>query len=319
MNSNVEEPMEFQRQITIRHLRLIKVLGRELNFRRAAEILHTSQPSISRSLMEIEALLQVRLFERTTRRITVTALGRNLIWHAERILGDLDQAQSDFDALSCGASGGLDIGVLRGFSPRLLGRAIELMNDRSPGTEIRLREGFAEDQVSDLLQGRVDLALSHLELSRIEKQLIADVLYEESIGILASPKHPLVRRRQVLWRDLAGERWVLPPIGTTVRGALERTLLIHARGERLPIVEVTAPHFAVALVRESNMLAAVPLQLARWFEKELGAVRRLRLSEELVKWPIYAVRLRSRRISGAATLFVDCLEAAADTTRQTAV
>ncbi|MBX3551187.1 MAG: LysR family transcriptional regulator [Pseudolabrys sp.] len=305
--------MDFQTHLTIRQLRLLKVLGKELNLRRAAEVLNSSQPAVSRSLMEIEAALGARLFERSTRKVTVTPVGRNLIWHAERILGDLEQAQSDFQALSRGAAGGLDVGVLRGFSPAVLADAVTLMNTRMPRIDIRFREGFVEDHVDNLEHGRVDLVLSHLELPSLSKQIVVDPLYEDSIGLLTSRKHPLARRKRVEWREIADYPWVAPPVGTTVRLALERMPLnLSLKKERRPMIEVTAPHFAVAVIRRNHdAIAAMPMQLARWFDAELGAAQCLRMESSLLTWPLYSARLRTRQISDAARLFVDCLKTVA--------
>ena len=154
--------MDFQSRLTLRHLRLVKVIGRELSLSRAAEILNTSQPAISRALSEVETMLNARLFDRSTRKVSPTAIGRNLIWHTERILGDIDQAQADFAALTRGAVGGVKIGVLRSFAPKLLALAVRLMRERAPEVEIVIEEGLADDLLADLMQNRVDLILSHL-------------------------------------------------------------------------------------------------------------------------------------------------------------
>src|SRR5690606_1581100 len=112
--------MRFHRILKMRHLLLIRTLGAELNLRRCADLLNTSPPAISRTLTEIENLLGEKLFERTTRSIKPTQMGTSMIWHAQRVFSDLDQAEADFNALARGASQVLHIGVLFGFSPDLL-------------------------------------------------------------------------------------------------------------------------------------------------------------------------------------------------------
>ncbi|WP_445819582.1 LysR family transcriptional regulator [Bradyrhizobium sp. ISRA442] len=96
---------KFRQRLTIRHLRLIEGVGRELSMSRCAQVLHTSQSAISCGLSEIEDLLGARLFDRTTRRIVPTSLGQILIWHSDQILGQLARAEADFDALSRGVRG----------------------------------------------------------------------------------------------------------------------------------------------------------------------------------------------------------------------
>ena len=77
-----------RRSISLKHLRLVAVLGRELNLSRTAELLHTTQPALSRSLAQLEGLLETRLFDRTTKRVSLTAAGASLLQHADRILAD---------------------------------------------------------------------------------------------------------------------------------------------------------------------------------------------------------------------------------------
>jgi DNA-binding transcriptional LysR family regulator len=303
--------MNFQTHLTLRHLRLVKVVGRELSLSRAAEILHTSQPAISRALSEIESVLNARLFDRSTRKVSPTAIGRTLIWHAERILGDIDQAQADFSALTRGAVGGVKIGVLRAFSPQLLAVAVQLMREQAPEVEIVIEEGLADDLLAALMENRVDLILSHLELPKTERDLLADPIYRDSVGVVAALRHPLVRQRRVAWSELATEKWVLPRPGTTVRTALDRVLRLNAPGKLPTIVESTSLHFMLALVRECNMLTALPMSVVRWFADDLQVAARIDVRGEMFDWPICATRIRTRRVSGAALLFIDCVKTAA--------
>jgi hypothetical protein len=94
-------PMSF-RSVTLRHLRLVSVLGKELNITSSAELLHSTQPALSRTLAELEELLDTRLFERTTKHITLTPSGLVLLQHANRILAEIDGAQQGWPAFARG-------------------------------------------------------------------------------------------------------------------------------------------------------------------------------------------------------------------------
>jgi DNA-binding transcriptional LysR family regulator len=300
--------LDFQRKLTFRHLRLLHVLGRELNLSRCAELLHTSQPAVSRGLREIEDTVGASLFDRTTRAVKPTALGLNLIWHADRILADMAQAESDFIALSKGASGGLNVGVLHGFPPQLLSHVVQRVSEQAPEVMIRLHEGLAHELIRDLGDGVTDLMLGHLDVPEPPQDLNVDVLFTESVGILVSSKHSFARRSRVSLQDLAGERWVLPPLSTTIRLIFERAVMLQVKGVRPHVVEATDPHFVFSLVRDANWVAALPLSLAQWFTSELGAVRLLTLTEELVHWPICIAHGKSRGLSPAASLFARCIK-----------
>lgn len=113
-----------RRSISLKHLRLVAVLGRELNLSRTAELLHTTQPALSRSLAQLEGLLETRLFDRTTKRVSLTAAGASLLQHADRILAELELAQQELVGIRGGIAGEVRIGLLTTFSADLLAQAI---------------------------------------------------------------------------------------------------------------------------------------------------------------------------------------------------
>lgn len=300
--------MRFQRVLKLKHLLLIRTLGAELNMRRCAELLHTSQPALSRMLSEIEELLGHKLFERNTRRVVPTPLGLNMVWHAQRVLGDLDQAEADFNALVRGASQVLHVGVLAGFPPMLLGRAVAGFVAKWPDIELRLHEGLAAELFLSLKQDRVNLILSHIDVQRDDFDVVAEIIYEERAVVIAGTSHALVRRRRLSMEELAGQRWILPPAGTTIRVAIERELLLSAGTRRLPpIVESTGPQFTAALLQSSDMVAAVPEGVGHWLEQSCGVAKPLRLRASLPSWPVCVARHGARPASPAEKDFVACL------------
>jgi len=140
-------------------LRLLHVLGRELNLSRCAERMHISQPATSRGLQEIEGIVGVSLFDRTTHAVKPTALGINLIWHASN--------------------------------------AVQLLSQQAPQVEIRLHEGLAYELICELGDSVTDLMLGHLNVLEPPQELNVDVLFTESVGILVSRKHRFVRRSMI--------------------------------------------------------------------------------------------------------------------------
>ena len=92
--------LNLKRVLTLKQLRLVSVLGRELNLSRCAELLHTTQPAASRALAQLESHLQLSLFQRTTKRIVPTMAGLSLIQHANRVFAEIDLAEENLLGLS---------------------------------------------------------------------------------------------------------------------------------------------------------------------------------------------------------------------------
>lgn len=301
--------VSFKQNLTIRHLRLISTLARELNISRCADALNTSQSAISRGLSEIEDVLGVKLFDRSTRRITPTSPGQNLIWHADQILSQLDQAQADFSALALGAGGELKIGVMGGVSPETLHHAIELAREQAPTLKVKLYCDPAEALMADFTNGRFNLMVTHFDTRKVgSEDLGIDVLYEERVGILCGRGHRLAGKR-VSWRDLAHEDWAITPVETAPRRIIEREIMIHTGTKMRVVIETKEAHYLVASLQSDNMVGALPFQAAQWHAK-FGAAALIELEEE-TRFSICAVFRKTKAPSLTETLFLNCIKEAA--------
>jgi DNA-binding transcriptional LysR family regulator len=302
--------VKFKQNLTIRHMRLISVLGRELSVSRCARVLNTSQSAISRGLSDIEDTLGVQLFERTTRRVGPTKYGRILIWHSEQILGQLDRAEAEFGALSQGKGIAIDVGVIGAFSPDILVQAIKLANAQEPSLRVHLHSNFAQWLIPELMNGRFNLALTHLDTSDFGNQeLVIHPLYEDRVGVVVGLDHPLARSKRVSWHDLVDEQWVLSPLETSTRRVVERKLIVYPESKRRVVVETIEMHYRIALVRNAGMLTAFPLSLARWFAEDLGAVKLLPIVDRSSQWTACVAHRRSKSLSAAEAMFINCLKA----------
>jgi DNA-binding transcriptional LysR family regulator len=229
------------------------------------------------------------------------------MWHAELMLNQLDRAEADFKALSQGFANIIEVGVMAGFSPKLLARAIRLANEQAPKMTIRLLTNFADGLLPGLIQGRYDLIVTHFDVRHLGGEDIdTDLLYYEHVEVIAAQGHPLSRRKQLEWKDLIGERWVLAPTQTSSRRLVDSQLLQRSKEKNLPTVEVMGFHYAVSLIHESGMLAAMPSRFARWLEEQ-GLAVRLPIVDRLAPLPVCVARLRSKETSAGAILFKNCL------------
>jgi DNA-binding transcriptional LysR family regulator len=305
----MERVVKFQHNLTVRHLRLISILGRELSVGRCAEVLHTSQSAVSRGLAEIEVLLGETLFERTTRQFRPTTLGQNLIWHSEQILSQLDRAESEFKAIAKGESGILNVGIIGSFSPEIFAKAVSLTRAVMPGLIVRLQSNFADGLVVDLMRGRCDVALTHLDVREFGKDLVADVLYEDSIAVMAAKNHPLAHRKRVVWNELVKYGWALTPVQTFTRRTIERHLRVSPRQQLPVIVETMELHYVIELVRSAGFLTAMSSRLAGWFESAIGDIKRLPIVGDTSS-AMCVAHLSSRKLSHLETLFIESLKTA---------
>lgn len=305
--------MLFRKKLSIRHLRLVDVLGKTLSISSSADALHTSQSAVSRGLREIEELLGATLFDRTTRRLTPTAFGRNLMRHADQILNQLDHAEADFFALMEGRHDRINVGLMGGVSPSVIGRAVKLMEQRNPDVSIRFHSNFAQPLVNDLFHNRCDLIISHFDIGDFDRhdELSVTTLYFERLAVMAGADHPLQSKASIDWSDLAREQWVIVPAASSLRRMVEHKLLTHNVSQVRFRIETIEMQLVIELVRHANMITALPRHSVEWMQNELGQMRKLPLVDDgLAPWPICAATLASKEPTAASRAFIECLKEA---------
>jgi LysR family transcriptional regulator, pca operon transcriptional activator len=296
------------RHISLRHLRLVSVLGRELNISRSAGVLHTTQPALSRSLAELEDWLDTRLFNRTTKRITPTAAGLAILLHANRILAEIDSMREELAEIRDGARGSLRIGVVPAISTRLLGSGIARLRQMLPQVSVSVTTLGLGALYEALLGGQVDVMLAPAELNVDLKLVKVEDVYVESTRVLATPRHPLASQAAVSESDVASFPWVLPPTEMPVRPRLNKMLALHRADGAPSASDVEADSFslAVELVARSDMLCVLPTRVAEHLGKQAGLTE-ISLQPPLLTGPMCALRLRDAPVNIGMDALIRCL------------
>lgn len=303
----------FERLLDIRHIRLVSALGRELNLSRCAELLHTTQPAVSRSLAQLEDLLGVRLFERSTRRITPTPAGLILIRHADRVLVELEAAESEIRYMPRGISGELRIGILPSFSSHIAAAALYRTRDLLPDIRLITHAAPLASLYEDLLHGRLHAMLAHAELNIDPDAIQVAPIYTERVCVVCSNTHPLAGKHGVSWDELAQYAWVLPPPDSPYRSKLNQLLSVHRKTEpgRKADVQANSLDIALAFASQGEMLWALAQQNAQRLI-EAGEVARISLPEELLAGPMCCMWSRTDAPSASMRLFIQALQVAAE-------
>lgn len=195
-----------------RQLRHFLVVAEELHFGRAAQRLGIAQPPLSQSIKRLEADLGFDLFDRSSRRVELSAAGRAFLPDVRSALMQLSGGAQQALRVARGDSAELDVGfvsiALFQALPTLMHRARQAM----PSVHIKLIEQSSVEQIESLRAGKIDLALvipTPRMLDGLESLLI-----ERSRNVAAIPEGwPLADRPEIRLMDLADLPFVLPPLG----------------------------------------------------------------------------------------------------------
>jgi DNA-binding transcriptional LysR family regulator len=229
----------------LRHLRYFLAVAEELNFSRAAQRLHIAQPPLSQQIRQLEDELGMQLFERGSRPLRLTEVGRFFQTEALGVIAKLDQAVAGARRIGRGQVGWIGIGYVGSAMNLLLPPVLKRFHTEHPDVEVLLYEMLAYDLPAALLDRRVHVGFARPGIDHGE--LIEESLYEEPASIAMPSDHPLADRREIAISELADEPVVLYGGGMT-RGIDSHYLrsLFRAGGIE-PKVAIEAQHAESAL------------------------------------------------------------------------
>ncbi len=192
----------------LRHLRYFVAAAEELNFRRAAERLHVSQPALSVQIRQLEEELGAILLDRDRHHVALTAAGKVFLDHAHRLLRAADEAARAAGRASRGETGRLAIGFIAQLSYEWLPTVLRNFRRRYPDVEISLTELTPTRQIEELENRQLDLGIIGLGLPQPHDELEVSVMSEERLVVALPLDHALATRRAIALRDLARERFI---------------------------------------------------------------------------------------------------------------
>ena len=300
-----------RRRARLRQLELLAALDRAPTLSAAARETGLSQPAASKLLGALSDDLSIALFEKSGRSLRPTAAGQALIRHAANLIGNLDRAQADIEAIGEGLSGVVAIGAGIGACYVLVPRALALLLDQAPEVAVTMREGAMEEHFAMLRDGRLDLVIGRVEPALADRDFVLDELYDPSIQIVVGPQHPLCRAGSLSWSALAEQAWILPQEGTPMRAGIERIFRRVKRRPQRCMVESSSIQTNVSLMNARNMLWVLSDDITAYFER-LGLLKRLAVETLRATAPLATVRVRGRSLSPATQRLMGCLRRAAD-------
>ena len=193
----------------LRQLRYFVAVAEELNFTRAAKRLNLAQPPLSAQIKRLERALGVSLFERTSRHVELTPAGKALLTGARRTLAEAQRTVASSQHAGMGQVDTLRVGITDSAALSVLTRIVRPFRTEFPTVYLDLRDGTSLGQIEAVRADAVDVALTRGPVS--ESTLTVEVLVQERLCLAVSDRHPLARRRQVMWAELSSQPMILFP------------------------------------------------------------------------------------------------------------
>lgn len=189
----------------LRHLRYFVAVAQELNFTRAAEKLHTSQPSLSSQIRDLEQCVGVSLLERDKRKVTLTAAGECFLQDAKAILDQADSAKMRARKI-VQHDNHLAIGFVPSAEVNLLPGVLPLFRRKQPNTRVELVSLITTEQEDKIRSGELDIGLMRHPIYSPEIDYLE--LLHEPLVVVLPVDHPLAKAEKVSASQLDGVDFV---------------------------------------------------------------------------------------------------------------
>lgn len=191
----------------LRELRAFTAVAEELNFNRAAERLNMTQPPLTRLIRKLEHSLGVELFQRTTRRVVLTAAGERLMKEAIPLLQQADSTARAIRHDVADRSGKLVVGSTALAFMTVLPDVLSRFRSDFPETEVDVRELPTDKLVSDLVSAEIDVAF--LLLPQTHDALEIRSLLRKRMRMAVSKSHPLADKGPVALSAFAEDKFIM--------------------------------------------------------------------------------------------------------------
>jgi len=291
--------------LTARQLHAVLAVAEYNSFIAAAAFLKTSKPALTRTIRRVEDVLGVRLFDRTTRRVAITAAGKEFVAVAERMLNDLRISVGSMREIGAEQRGRIVVSSIMSVANGLFPAIVAKYRASRPGIEIILREGVHGTVLEDVRSGAADLGVTYVD--DVPDVVAAKRISREVFEVVLPRHHPLSKgsRRSVTLAELAEFPLVSLPYESRTRRIIDGAAA--GAGHTLQHV-ATVTQFAtmMSFVRAGVGLAIVPSgAIAGLLGKDLAV---LELSKPRLSRDVGLIWLRDRELTPAARGFAVVVE-----------
>ncbi len=243
--------------MNLQRLRYFAAVAEELHFGRAADRLHISQPPLSQQIRLLERELDTTLFDRSTRRVTLTDAGKFLYPEAVRLLAAADGVDRLMEQRRHGQTGTLRVGFVDSAAYEVMPRVLAEYRRRRPRVDFELHTLSSDEQVEALRAGRIDLGIGRAvaDPAHVESTLVM----HERLLLAVGSSHRLAEPSPACLRDLSGEpiigfdRTVSPSLHAVLAGMLAIGGVAYD-----PMIEATEYTTILGFVAAGEGVAIVP-------------------------------------------------------------
>jgi DNA-binding transcriptional LysR family regulator len=279
--------------MNIHQVHIFNIAARTLSITKTAKKMHLSQPSVSIQIKDLEDTLNVRLFERINRKITLTDAGKIFFEYSEKLLKLIDEMNAVMNDFSSGDVGRLLLGASSTVGVYVLPSFLGDFKDMYPKAEIALMIQNRQEAVEQCIAGELDFAF--MQDPPKHPDLHAEFFMKDELVIVCSPKHHWASRDHLTLKTLISEPEpiILREEGSGTRDLIEYVLKRFGI-ERKVTMELSSSE-GIKRAVEANLGVAVLSRNVIANELKNGSLVALTIKDLNTKRNFFIVRNKKRR------------------------
>jgi len=262
-----------------RRLKVFHTVARLLNFTKAADALHMTQPAVTFQIRQLEEQFNTRLFDRTHNRVSLTEAGQRVYTFSDRIFELYDEMDNAVREMTGDVSGVIALGASTTIAEYMLPFLLGNFKAEHPDVNIRLKVSNTEGIVSMVENNVIDLGI--VEASVNNKNLQVDVCRMDKLVVIMQPKHELASMEKLTPQQLVPYPFICREDGSGTREVIQEYMKEHFDEENLTIcLELGSPE-AIKGAVEAGMGISIMSQSTIEKELKLGSLVAIPLEPSL--------------------------------------
>ena len=292
------------RQLKLRDLHILMTVADTGSMAKAAARLRISHPAVSKAISEIEGTLGVRLFDRNSQGVELTAHGEVLLRCGINVFDEMRQGLRSLEHLSDPNTGEVRLGCTDIILHSLVPPIVRKFSGKYPGVQLDVKlTNPGEHQIQELRERKIDLLMTRA--TGQQDDFHSELLFDEPFVFVVGAHSELARKRRLTLTDIIKGNWVLPPYDGAPGALVSEVFRANGFSPPKPLVKTIAIQLTVSLIASGKFVGILPTSVATLGVHQ-AALRVLRLKSPGPRISAEIVFLRNRTLSPAVQSFLNC-------------
>lgn len=297
-------------RLDTRQLRNLAVVVQQGTFIRAAMVLNTSQPALSKSVRLLEEAVGSKLLERGRHGAKPTPHGKALVSRYMRIEAELRAATQELEALNGLSQGHLAIGTTRTVASYLVPTAVAALKAAKPKIDVKIVEDRAGSLIDALRDRRLDVIVGPIYGESIGDDVSEEFLFESHLVVVTRPGHPLAGRRHLTLKDLSAFQCIGDDGNNTVAWQTQLLLKANRMAGLNYAIRSNSQEASKDIIKHSNYFGLIP-DVGVEADAQARLLQVTKLKAEGNAWPFGVRWRREGAANEVRTVFIQKLRTAA--------